>query len=198
MPTADLPPALWQRLNGRLWHATTRTGLSGIISSGAIKPAIGDRYVCSFCRTHSGICLFDFGDTATSVESQFGNWNEWLGSPHKTEVVLWLDIDREGVLANLWNAEQARQKWDSSAPSKKLIPGVEACHLGPIPLVSITSVVAITSVSHRWSEYEMDDRILLRVDAFEAECPSYRDKIVEALLEGRQRVAKSPKPRCPQ
>lgn len=189
----NLPPELWQRLNGRLWHATTRSGLSGILSSRAINPGAGTRYACSFCRLHNAVCLFDFGGTATHVESQFGNWSEWLGIPHETKQMLWLEIDRHGVGANLWDAEQALLKKNASAPSTKLIPGVEGCHLGPIPSTLIISVIAIASIGHGWREYGVDDQLISQVDAFEVECPTFSDERIKILLEGRRRIAEKSK-----
>lgn len=199
MPNPGLLDDFWSRLEGRLWHATEREGVSGMISDGAIRPKVGDFYKSSFCRRHGAICLFDFGPTATNIKSQYGNWHGWLGHQQEvrvpgTRVAVWLDIDRTKVRARLLDAEEARQQWHATPGSecKHFIPGVEACHHGPIPLTSVAGVLLVAGDGQRWRSHRMSKLLLQQIDAFEAELsPPEPDGLVERLQAGRLRTPKS-------
>ena len=55
---------LWQRLKGRLWHATGPRGLRGIVTDGAIRIGVGNRYENALTRKLGCVSLFDFGPSA--------------------------------------------------------------------------------------------------------------------------------------
>ena len=78
MNNPGLPERLWEVLDGRLWHATARVGLKGILADGEIR-IVGDRYGNSFCRHLGCIALLDFGPTAVDDWGQFKSWIGWLG-----------------------------------------------------------------------------------------------------------------------
>ena len=86
MDNPGLPDDLWSQLNGQLWHATNRAGLEGIVASGEVKAAMGNRYVGSFCRSRDSISLFDFGPHSEDVEGQFRNWCGWFGHQQEARV----------------------------------------------------------------------------------------------------------------
>lgn len=100
-----------------------------------------DRYNNSFSKTLGGVSLMDFGPTSTSASSQFKNWAGWMGDQQECRVAVWLEIDRDIVAENLLDAEAARRLWHLQYPCTQFIPGVEACHQGPIPLGAIVSIL---------------------------------------------------------
>ena len=124
---------LWEHLDGRLWHATARDDLHGIIADEEIRVAVGDRYAGAFSRNLSGVSLFDFGPASEDVPNQFHNWCGWFGHQQKARVAVWLEIDRASVIESHMDAKVAREAWKQDL-SATFIPGVEACHKGPIPL----------------------------------------------------------------
>ena len=188
-----LPPGLWAALDGRLWHATERGGLQGIIAGRHVQVSPETRYRSSFCRCESSVSVFDFGPTATGICAQFRNWAGWLGHEQGTRVAVWLEIDRVAAKAFLLEAEPARQKWDStSSRCKTFIPGVEACHKGPVPISAIVGVLLIArDARERFLYCALDSDINRHIDEFEAGLPPPPDDdLLSRLQAGRNRVSK--------
>lgn len=153
MDNPGLPDALWAILDGRLWHATSPAGLQGIMSDGAIR-IVGHRYASSFCRAADSVSLLDFGPAAAHFEHQFDNWFGWFGRQQDCRIPVWIEIDRSAVAPNLLDAGEARQRWRAQLAAQpvpfgmQIIPGVEACHRGPLPISSIRSVLLIDRHDH--------------------------------------------------
>ena len=195
----DLPEALWSALEGRLWHATNRDGLEGIIERGEIRVSSGNRYTGSFCRCRGAVCLFDFGSTSRSIQSQFNTWSGWLGSQQESRVAIWLEVNRTTVAERLLDAEQACQHFDETLALRRIegrtqepgitfIAGVEACHQGPIPFATLSGMLLVDQHDrniHLWLERSR----LEEVDVFEANLPHHEDNAsVRILQEGRRRA----------
>lgn len=197
-----LPENLWEHLDGRLWHATARDDLHGIIADEEIRVTVGDRYVGSFSRNLGGVSLFDFGPSSEDVTNQFGNWCGWFGRQQEARVAVWLEIDRASVLESLMDAEQTRKAWHRMTdqrlaesrmdkPKTLFIPGVEACPIGPIPPVAVAGVLLIDQ--HDWNLFRQlgqpNNDTIQQIDAFEATLPAHEDNpIVQTLLAGRRRA----------
>ena len=58
MKILGVPVPLWKELDNRVWHATNRAGLEGMIRDGKI--ILGDCYQGSFCLWKEYVYLFDF------------------------------------------------------------------------------------------------------------------------------------------
>ena len=194
MDNPGLPEALWEDLDGRLWHATARDDLHGIIADEEIRVAVGDRYVGSFSRNQGGVSLFDLGPTSEDVPNQFRNWCGWFGHQQEARVAVWLEIDRASVLENLMDAKAMREasKQDLSG---MFIPGVEACHKGPIPLAAAADVLLI--YRDDWNQFQRlgkpNNDTIQQVDAFEASLPPHKDDpAVQILWAGRERARAKP------
>ena len=206
MDNPGLPEALWSQLDGRLWHATGRDGLLGIVAHKEIRVAVDNRYVGSFCRNQGCVSLFDFGPASDDNSNQFDNWSGWLGHQQEARVAVWLEIDRANVRENLSDPiavrealrllmDQRRAEKKIHEPGITIIPGVEACHKGPIPLAAVADVLLI----------DQHDRNLLRrlgqpnndtiqqIDAFETTLPAHEDDpTVQKLWAGRERARAKP------
>jgi hypothetical protein len=136
-----LSPALWAALDGRLWHATGPSEFAGILADGEIR-VFANRYLNSLCKAYGAVSLLDFGPSATDCD-QFNNWVGWMGHQQKSRFAVWLEIDRAAVSPNLYDAEATLAlNRDASFPCQ-LIPGIEACHRGPISVAAIRSVLLI-------------------------------------------------------
>ncbi len=193
MDNPGLPEALWSQLDGRLWHATRRDGLHGIVADKEIRVAVGNRYVGSFCRNQGSVSLLDFGPTSEDIPNQFHNWCGWLGHL--------LEIDRESVLESLMDAKAAREAWKRlmdqrhaegkmHEPGILINPGVEACHIGPIPIAAVADVLLIDQ--HNWNVFQRfgkpNNETIQQIDAFEATFPAHEDDpAVQKLWGGRER-----------
>ncbi len=185
---------LWEHLDGRLWHATARDDLHGIIADEEIRVAVGDRYVGSFSRNLGGVSLFDFGPASEDVPNQFHNWCGWFGHQQEARVAVWLEIDRASVLESLMDAKVAREAWKQDL-SATFIPGVEACHIGPIPLAAVAGILLVDQ--HNRNLFQRLGRpnndTIQQIDAFEATLPAHEDDpTVQALLAGRRRARAKP------
>ena len=205
MDNPGLPEALWSHIDGRLWHATECEGLRGIVADEEIKVAFGNRYLGSFCRNQQGVSLFDFGPASEDVENQFHNWCGWFGSQQDTRVAVWLEIDRTSVRDSLMDAGEAREVWHriidkrvedrTHEPGIQFIPGVEACHSGPIPLAAIVGVLLIDQHDRTLVRRlgKPDEDTVREIDTFESTLPAHEDDpIVQALWAGRRRALAKP------
>jgi hypothetical protein len=161
MENPGLNDALWAELDGRLWHATSPAGLEGILTSGEIR-ITSRRYAGSLCLSLNGVCLFDFGPSAAVVERQLNNWYGWFGQQQNCRVSAWLEIDRDAVRLALRDAGQIRVL-GRTTPGRLYIPGVEACHVGPVPMEALRSVLLIDR-----HDLERFMRVPLQLDAFRA------------------------------
>lgn len=191
MLNPGLPETLWSRLDRRLWHATERKSLSGIISDGEIRVGVGVRYRNSFCRCQDAVSLFDFGPTAVDDWGQFKNWDGWFGHQQESRTAIWLEIDRTKAIDHLLDARAAHKK-SRETLHRQIIPGVEACHKGPIPLASVVSALLIARDKREVFQQcdVLNAEIFQQIEAFELKLPAPpQNELVEALLTGRQRCA---------
>ena len=202
MDNPVLPEALWSHLDGRLWHATCRDGLQGIVADKEIRVAVGNRYVGSFCRNQGSVSIFDLGAAQEDIQKQFRKLCEWFGHQQGTRVAVWLEIDRANVLESLMDAKAAREAWHlmidqrlaeskMDEPRTMFISGVEACHIGPIPIADVASVLLIDQHHKKLFQRlgKPDNDTIQQIDAFEATLPDHKeDPTVEALLAGRRRA----------
>ena len=159
MVNPGLPDPLWEVLDQRLWDATSANALRGIVSDGEVW-ITGNRYENSLCRHLKGVSLFDFGPTAVDDWSQFDNWRGWFGSQQDARVPIWLEIDRRATLNRVYDAGTLHGMWKERR-SKMFIPGVEACHLGPIPVSVLKGALLIDRYDLRTFEcFERVDETL--------------------------------------
>ena len=207
MENPGLPEPLWSHRDGQLWHATDGNGLCGIITDGEIKVAFGNRYVGSFCRNQGSVCLFDFGPASENVNNQFNHWCGWFGHQQRARVAVWLEIERISVRKNLTDAREAREAREALSrfmdmrrvegnidePGIQLIPGVEACHSGPIPSTSIVGVLLVDQHDRNQIRRlgKLGESTVREIAEFESTLSPYnQDPLVLALQEGRRRAWK--------
>ena len=195
-----IPDELWSLLEGHKWHATSIAGLMGILDSGSIELRQGHD---SFCKvTLKAISLFDFGPTSVDIKS-LGHWSEWCGyqqasrarargDPQK-QVGIWLRIDAAYVSENLLDAGTVRQMWKAH-PDGKILPGVEAAHVGPLNIDKIDQVIVVSCKN--LAEWRIwlgipTSQSLAEVSAFIESLPTEPLSICElALLKARSTAAR--------
>ena len=161
MKNPGVPTALWDVLDQRLWHATGLDGLRGIVTSGQIAIA-GGRYKNSLCRYLNCVSLFDFGPSAVDDWGQSNNWFGWFGHQQDSRVAIWLDVDREAVADDLYDAGELHGI-SKEHVSKRFIPGVEAGHKGPITLWALKGALLVDRYNKaNFTRCEVVDRSLFR------------------------------------
>lgn len=160
----DLPAELWRLLDGGLWHATTASGLAGILSDGHIRLMEATRWPGSLCRQKGWVSLYDFGPTAFDREG-FNFWDGWFGSRRTGRCTIWLKIDRGAAVEKLMDPPSVRAAFWQECEERKLagdhklygepwgqfIPFVEAGHRGPIPTSAIVGALVIDQ--HDWVRF---------------------------------------------
>ncbi len=117
-----------------------------------------------------------------------------------------MEIDRASVLESLMDAKAAREAcrllMDQRHAEGKMyesgitiIPGVEACHKGPIPVAAVAGVLLIDQHNRKLFRQlgKPDNDTIQQIDAFEATLPAHEDDpTVQALLAGRRRARAEP------
>ncbi len=171
MNNPGLPNTLWNALDQRLWHATGLEGLRGILTSGELAIA-GTRYENSLCRYLNCVSLFDFGPSAVDDWCQFNNWYAWFGHEQNSRVAIWLEVDRETVAHDLYDAGKLHRIWKEHL-SKRFIPGVEAGHKGPIRLGALKGALLIDR--HNKANFKprdtVDETLIRQFDDFNQSLP---------------------------
>ena len=127
----------------------------------------------------------------------------WFGHQQNARVAVWLEIDRASIRQNLLDAKETREALallkaqrraeEMHEPGTQIIPGFEACHKGPIPLVAVADVLLIYQLQHHRKLSKRlgkpDNDTIQQIDAFEATLPDHKDDpIVRRHLAGRQRA----------
>ena len=145
-------PEAWTVLDGKLWHATSVDGLRGIRRDRFIKP--GNRYKGSFVSAHGWVSLFDFGSSARDEWNQWRNWEQWFGWTHDADLSVWLEVDRKAGKNKIVEAEELRVLWREELDQRarkglagpwagNIIPGVEGCYRGNLPIALVGRAVVM-------------------------------------------------------
>ena len=144
MINPGLPDSLWTELCGRLWHATSLEGLTGIVADSRIRVSTGDRYRNSICRCRECVSLFDFGREALNQDDFMrSNWFSWLGAEHTGRCAIWLEIDRERSVDRLISPTALLEIVRKEQIGGRFFVGVEACHKGPIAANAIVGALVL-------------------------------------------------------
>ena len=185
-----LTEAVWDALVHRLWHATTICGLSAILNDGAIRVVrenVGTKYrVAPLTLARGWVSLFDFGPTAGPawlLQAQYGNWGRWLSGEYADKAMIWLELDKEFTADRVVPAGEVREIAKAN-PTEKVIPGIEAGHQGPVPLVALRRALIFYSRERFEHHAAVDANTLARAEEL-AELHSKPDPNIEAIWKGR-------------
>ncbi len=136
----SIPDELWDHLSGHRWHATSLKGLEGIVRTGAIEVRSGGYN--GLCKSMGAISLFDFGPSAEDIKS-LGHWSEWCGDQQRRRkgkpvkrVGIWLRLS-DDYNNDRWIDAAALRKLSQKQLNKLVIPGVEAAHIGSLPVCKL-------------------------------------------------------------
>ena len=145
MDAEEAPSTLY----GRLWHTTSEAPIQGIRTAGAIlhDPPVAekDRWgtACGplgwpYVRTLGGVSLFDFADfdpVAYEEKCPLSNWREFVPFRGEWGASVWIEIDRERAATNLIGGGELWQQCNQDqAHRHRLMPYIEACHFGDVPI----------------------------------------------------------------
>ena len=102
-----------------------------------------------------------------------------------------MEIDRAKSEEHLVDAAASRQI-SGESPGKTFIPGVEACHIGPVPLTAVVGALLVARDDRELFKEcdEFPGEIFQCIEAFDCGLPPPpQDDDVEALWAGRRRFA---------
>lgn len=143
---AWIETALLYELDGGLWHATDERGFNGIVADRAIKPDAPSIYHNGFCRSIGAVSLFDLSRPDDAVPAAASHWSKWLGALEE-EPRFWFEIDRKATAASVLDPAATLKRWRMAlgehSLSLRLIAGIEAAHVGPIPVTSTLRVLRL-------------------------------------------------------
>jgi len=138
---------LWRELrNGLLWHRTSTTDYRQIRADGLIKPNDGrvDRWGGKYaCQQLGGVSLFDF--TSQPEDLIFGEVHKW--SPflsHSGPVTVLLGLEKSKLPGRLTPYPENKE-----GTTGNVIPYVEVCHCGAIPISAAISYLLVCAVDYR-------------------------------------------------
>lgn len=158
----EIPAALRADLRSHLWHVTNETRFLDILRTEQIlpEPPIPDsqRYATGegpdlypYCRSIGAISLFDFAafedDAAYSEDYPVSNWREFLHGPPGWKAAVWLAIPRASVGTEFVSAKMALEGWRQGNPGRRIMPMIEACHVGALPIAQCAFAVMICSAN---------------------------------------------------
>ena len=137
-----------ETLHGGLWHTTSPERFDSISRDEEILPdpptPDADRWGASrgpdyfpYVRTLGGISLFDFSDFDPSGYSDsypMSTWTEFVPFRETWGASIWIGINRATVRGALIAPAKLVQRWkDTDSYRHRVMPYIEAAHLGPIP-----------------------------------------------------------------
>jgi hypothetical protein len=143
-----------QRLQGAVWHTTNRERFQGIMRSGAIlpEPDIRDTERWStaqgsnwypYVRTLGGVSLFDFREfnpEQYSKDYPLSTWAEFVPYRSTWKEAVWIGIDVEKLGKTFLSGSDLLVRWKAAGVGNRIMPIIEAAHLGPLPCVAFKSV----------------------------------------------------------
>jgi hypothetical protein len=152
-------PLFMQLRNGLFWHRTSTEDYRRIRADGFIKPnngrinRWGQRYAC---QELGGISLFDFtSESEDKVLWEAIKWQQFLGDADPVTVLLGMEPDKlPGKLI--------RYPDNKTGTTGNVIPWVEVCHCGVIPVSAIVSNLLVCPVDYtRFRKMEkLDEGVL--------------------------------------
>jgi hypothetical protein len=142
-----------------IWHTTNVSRYEEILRTGSIlpNPPLPDceRWSTSagsesypFVRALGGVSLFDFRqfDPETyGEEYPMSSWREFVPYRRCWGVAVWLEVEHEKLGNGYLDTKALLARWHrEKAQRHKIMPMIEAAHLGPIPLQVVSRVLSVS------------------------------------------------------
>lgn len=143
-------------LNG-VWHTTNNARFQGILAASAIlpEPQIPDseRWSTSqgppyypYVRTLGGVSLFDFRlfvPTEYSERYPLSTWRAFVPYCSTWKEAVWIELDIEALGQGFVSGSQLLERWKGDQVGNRIMPLIEAAHIGAVPLSAFKSVFAV-------------------------------------------------------
>lgn len=144
---SGVPDKLWSVLQNNLWHATSLRHAHAIIKSKYIKHhTLESFYPDGFSRSIGAVSLFDFRNPSEALRLNPECWTGWLGKERRAPLAVWLRIEANQCMQrSIIEPHSLFRIWQSQGQAYKILPCVEAAHVGSIPIRAITGILLINA-----------------------------------------------------
>lgn len=146
-----------QKLQGGIWHTTSVSRFQGILRTAAIlpEPDIPDseRWSTSqgsewypYVRTLGGVSLFDFRKFSREQYSEdfpVSTWTEFIPFRSEWKEAVWIEIDVDKLGKAFISGEDLLARWKSAKVGNRIMPKIEAAHVGPLPQTAFRTVFSV-------------------------------------------------------
>ena len=149
--------------NSLLWHRTSTKDYRQILADGFILPNDGrvDRWGGQYaCQQLGGISLFDFTTHPEPVIlGEAMKWQQFLGDAGPVTVMLGVDKNRLPTQVVPYPA-------NLEGTTGNVIPWVEVCHCGPIPISAVVRYLLVCSFDYKQFSLhrELDDQTIASLE----------------------------------
>lgn len=142
------------------WHTTSVDRFAGILKTGFIlpNPQIPDseRWGTSrgpglypYVRSIGGVSVFDFigfDEVAYSEKCPVSSWRTFVPCKTERDAAIWIELDIDIIKKDFIDGTSLVKQWNlQKAHRHKIMPLIEAAHIGPVPIVAFRRVFKYSS-----------------------------------------------------
>jgi hypothetical protein len=162
--------AVLGRLQGCVWHTTNSERFRGIVRCAAILPepdikdsdrwstSLGSEYY-PYVRTLGGVSLFDFRDFDPEHYSEVypnSMWREFVPYRPAWGEAVWIEIDVSLLGDAFISGPALLARWKADTVGNRIMPQIEAAHLGPLPRSAFKEVLLVTGDADESAHMPLD------------------------------------------
>lgn len=152
-------------LHGAVWHTTTPERYESIIHDGSLLPEPNlpesERWgtaqgpeLYPFVRSLGGVSLFDFREFDEAHYSEHypqSTWENFVPCPQRSDSAIWIGINLASVEDHFIDGKRLLQQWkESNQLGRKIMPIIEAAHIGPLSSSSFFAVFLYEKGKKLW------------------------------------------------
>lgn len=196
---------IWRELWGGVWHTTHPERFLSILDDGEILPEPqipdGDRWgtACGpelhpFVRSIGGVSLFDFRNFNPITYQENYPLSMWRTfAPYRSEWAgaVWLEVEHEKIEPAFISGPELVARWKKvNELGRKIMPHIEAAHIGNLALSNIRRAIFIRSRDDR--RYHPFDINPFDRPRYEALLPEWREELEFARLPIHEQFKRRP------
>jgi hypothetical protein len=153
--TQVLERSVLAEIDGGLWHTTHPERFLNILEDGAILPEPNipdrDRWAASggsefypYVRSIGGVSLFNFSEfdpESYGERCPSSMWYTFVPYCKRWKGAVWIEVNRSAIVENFIAGPILLRKWkDEKAYKHRIMPEIEAAHIGPLPRAAFLRV----------------------------------------------------------
>lgn len=158
--TSDPALSALALLGGSVWHTTSPNRYVSISRDGFIRvePDLADKERWAtgagpdgypYVRRKGGVSLFDFRDFGPAEYSNaypLSSWRTFVPCRREWEQAIWIEIDAAAAGSCFLPGSEMLRQWKAEGAERhRLMPHIEASHLGDIPMSLARRIITLTT-----------------------------------------------------